>query len=192
MGGFRRFLQIVLLLLFLVALVLAAGIFYPIPYLSQFVWTQVLVDWTMRLVLLVVLGLIALYAIFLFFRSCFARTSYSEVKIGGSRGDVNFSKQAVAAIAEQAVQVLPHLYEPEASVTFLKNAEETVVEVQAGVHDVSDVVQLAQVVQTQVIGGVKETLGVDIQQVNVHLTHMNPQNIHQSERFVRQKTSRVQ
>ncbi|AMB99362.1 hypothetical protein AWM75_04855 [Aerococcus urinaehominis] len=188
MGGFRRFLQIVLSLLALVAVVLSVATFYPIPYISGFVSYLVVQQSYLNLVVAGILALLAILALVLFFQAIFAPSKHDELVIETDRGEMILQKQAVESTAIRAMRSMPQVKFPQAKAIFIKDPHHTKLNLEYSVEEGRDIVNLSQRIQERVADEVSNFLGVPIAKVNVSVKQVNRDDM----RRVRQELTPTQ
>lgn len=192
MGGFRRFLQLVLSPLSLVALLCAASLFYRVPELTEYVWTNLLVNHTLHLALFILILALFVYALCLFLSALFTKRTYLHVKKPASCGDLVIAREAVMKLAEQAAMSLPQIYEPKADVIFYQEPSDMQVKLYAKVQGETPLIPLGSAVQSRIIQAIKDTLAIEMSQVDVKLSQADLQKMkHKTKGFV-QKAPRVQ
>ncbi|MDK6233979.1 alkaline shock response membrane anchor protein AmaP [Aerococcus sanguinicola] len=191
MGGFRRFIQIVVTLIFILALVAAISLFYPIPYLSAFAISYLVGNWTLRLVVAVILGLLLVYCVFLFFRALFVASKHRRMVMDASRGDMNVSKQAIEATALSAVKHVGNIYYPDAKVTIYDKPEDTEIDIQVSVGEMDNVPMLGQLIQERVQAAVQRTLHLDVHRIDVKINQVSPAESRQAKHLTRPAQPRV-
>lgn len=192
MGGFRRFLQIILTLVGLVALLAAIALFYPIQYLTPFVKETVLGNTYGQRAMLAGLAFVALVVLVVFLQAVMAPAKRDHLEVKTDAGVLSFTKHSVEDTAVRASQRVAGVRFPEAKVRFGKRPEDTKVKVVFQVEEATDVIDLASRVQERVRDTVAVSLGIPVEDVNVKVNQID-RSVIVAEKQAKQKAApRVQ
>lgn len=192
MGTFRRFCQILLTLLGLVAIIFAISLFYPIQYLTPFVQENILGNTYGQWAMLAGLALVALVVLGIFLQALVAPAKRHSLQVKTETGSLSFTKNSVEDTVIRAAKRVHGVKFPEAKVRFGKAAEDTKVKVTFQVDEVSDVIDLAGQVQNSVRDAVSMTLGIPVKDVNVKVNQIDRSAIVQANEAKQQAAPRVQ
>lgn len=192
MGTFRRFCQILLTLLGLIAIIFAISLFYPIQYLTPFVQENILGNTYGQWAMLAGLALVALVVLGIFLQALVAPAKRHSLQVKTETGSLSFTKNSVEDTVIRAAKRVHGVKFPEAKVRFGKAAEDTKVKVTFQVDEVSDVIDLAGQVQNSVRDAVSMTLGIPVKDVNVKVNQIDRSAIVQANEAKQQAAPRVQ
>lgn len=192
MGGFRRFLQIILTLVGLLALLCAIALFYPIQYLTPFVQDTILGNTYGQWAMLAGLAFVALVVLVVFLQAVVAPAKRDHLEVKTDAGVLSFTKHSVQDTAVRASQRVPGIKFPDAKVRFGKRPEDTKVNVVFQVDEAANVIDLANQVQERVRDTVSVSLGIPVEDVNVKVNQLD-RSVVVAEKQARQKAApRVQ
>ncbi|MDO4680795.1 MAG: alkaline shock response membrane anchor protein AmaP [Aerococcus sp.] len=189
MGGFRRFIRIVWTLVAFLALGTAIAALTSFGGLTEFVWNHVLVNESLVLAEIVVLGVLLCAVVVLFIHGLLAPSTKNYVAVKNGRGTLTLTKTAVASAAAVATRRFSSVLDEDVNVTMYKRPEETTVNVTAYTEDAADQTGLSERIQEAVQKSVERTLGVTVGTVNV--TMQEAEKRAESKPILRRKQPRV-
>ncbi|MDO4670968.1 MAG: alkaline shock response membrane anchor protein AmaP [Aerococcus sp.] len=167
MGGFRRLVRIIWTIVAFLAVGIAIVAFYPFGALSTFVWNHVLVNSSLILAEVIVLGVLLCGIVVAFVHGLLAPSARNDLTLKNGRGTLTISKEAVASAAAKATRRFSSVVDEEVVVRMYQQPEKTQVSVTAYTEDANDQPGLGERIQETVQKTVDRTLGVTVEQVNV-------------------------
>jgi uncharacterized membrane protein len=192
MGTFRRYFQILLTLVGLLALLFAIALFYPIQYLTPFVQDVVLANEYGRWAMLAALAFVALVILFVLLQALFAPGKRDNLLVKTETGELTFTKRSVEDTAIRSIQHLASVKFPTAKAKFGKSPEDTTIQVNFQVDEVADVINLANQVQSHIENAIETTMGVPVKDVDVKVTQLSQASIEAANQAKKAAAPRVQ
>lgn len=172
MGGFRRFIQIMIALIAIVTLVASISLFYPIPYLSTFMESNIINHFWPSVIVSSILLLIALLCLVVFLYACFAPAKLDELIIKTDFGELSIGHEAVEATAVRAIRHLPAVKNINAKAFFIKDPSNTRVRIKFDIDEAEDIIEIGKDIQTRVQIAVETTLGVTVKKIDVDVNQL--------------------
>jgi uncharacterized membrane protein len=192
MGGFRRFLQIILTLVGLLAVLCAIALFYPIQYLTPFVQDTLLGNTYGQWAMLAGLAFVALVVLVVFLQAVVAPAKRHHLEVKTESGTLSFTKHSVEDTAVRASQRVSGVKFPDAKVHFGKRPEDTKVRVVFQVDEAANVIDLASQVQERVRDTVSASLGIPVEDVNVKVNQLDRSIVDADKQAKQKAVPRVQ
>ncbi len=169
MGRIRRTLQFLITLAGAVATLFAISLFVEIPSLSLFVRQELLERENLAMAIGIVLGLILLLLLIRFFQAIFARPRRSDLILNKNGGQISLSSEALVGLARSTIEKLDGVRAGRVEARFYQQPEETEIDAEVVVDEMTDLVRLGEEVQSALHQAVSTMLGVDVKQIKVQL-----------------------
>lgn len=169
MNAFRKFIQAIAALLVMLTLLVVLSVLYPIPYLTPFVANNIFKSADLRLLIAVVLGILALFSLFVFLYSCFAPGRSKTLRVMSDKGVLSIDRSLIEAKAESAAREVQHVRHPKAKVRMGQEAARTQVAISCQVLEGVDEAALVPAIQTAVSAGIEHILGAKPSKVDVKI-----------------------
>lgn len=189
MGGLRKFLQILFSLLVLLAVVAAAAVIYPIPYVSDFVDQYIVSNQMFVNAVIVLLALAFIYFAVALIWAMVAPAKSRTLKVANDFGEVKVNRDTVVQAVHRELLDVKQASNKNVTVKFGRKPEKTKVSVDYAVDKNNPVQSISDQIAEKAKLGAERVLGTSIQDVKVSAAPYDASEVSQQSRG--QNQSRV-
>ncbi|MCZ0717760.1 alkaline shock response membrane anchor protein AmaP [Aerococcus kribbianus] len=183
MTSFRKWVQAIIALFVIVGLVFSIAIFFPIPYVTNFVFDYILVDENLRIVVAVALGLITIYLIGAVLYALFARGKSKKLSLANDKGKIVVESESVEMCAYNAIRNVTAARNKNVKVKLGSDVASSKADVSFDIDQDKDVVGISNDIQNRVQSALEAFFGQPIKTVNVKANpYDSSQNVEASSR----------